>query len=155
LRCGEKKVIGFLWAFIGAVFGAGCAWTALKLGLAKEREDRETAGKAESERREQEITKERENREAADKAERERREHEITKERENREAADKAERERREQEKALIRKDLDGLGGKIRGDEGRAERRWKHMIATQIETSQTLREAREHAKLLREDAWRD
>ena len=104
-------MIGFLWAFIGAVFGAGCAWTALKLGLAKEREDRENG--------------------------------------------DKAERERREQEVALIRKDLNGLGAKMRQDEGRAERRWKHSIATQVETSATVKEAREHAKLLREDAWRD
>jgi hypothetical protein len=53
------------------------------------------------------------------------------------------------------KKDLDGIGSKIRNDEGRAERRWKHMIATQIETSDTLEKAKQHAKLLREDAWRD
>jgi hypothetical protein len=51
--------------------------------------------------------------------------------------------------------DVNGLGSKVRQDEGRAERRWKHMIATQIETSATLDEAKLHAKLLREDAWRD
>lgn len=80
---------GVLWAFLGAVFGAGVAWGAARQKLAK------LAG------------------------------------------------------------DLNGLGRKIREDEGRAERRWKHMIATQIETSATLEEAKEHAKLLREDAWRD
>jgi len=54
-----------------------------------------------------------------------------------------------------LRRDVNGIGSKMRNDEGRAERRWKHMIATQIETSQTLDEAKQHAKLLREDAWRD
>lgn len=42
-----------------------------------------------------------------------------------------------------------------RDNERRAERRWKHQIATAIETSGTLDEAKVHAKLLREDAWRD
>jgi hypothetical protein len=64
-------------------------------------------------------------------------------------------REAQERENALFRKDLNGLGSKIRQDEGRAERRWKHMIATQIETSANLAEAKKHATLLREDAWRD
>jgi hypothetical protein len=82
-------VIGFLWALLGAVFGAGVAWGAAKQKMAKQ-------------------------------------------------AAD-----------------LNGIGRRMREDEGRAERRWKHMIATQIETSTTLDEAKEHAKLLREDAWRD
>ena len=54
-----------------------------------------------------------------------------------------------------LRRDVNGIGSKMRNDEGRAERRWKHMIATQIETSATLEEAKQHAKLLREDAWRD
>lgn len=53
------------------------------------------------------------------------------------------------------KKDLDGLGKKVRDIESRQERRWKHMIATQIETSQDLEETKHHAKLLREDAWRD
>jgi hypothetical protein len=51
--------------------------------------------------------------------------------------------------------DVNGLGAKLRAIESRAERRWKHMIATQIETSADLDEAKLHAKLLREDAWRD
>lgn len=53
------------------------------------------------------------------------------------------------------RKDVNGIGIAMRAEKGRGERRWKHMIATQIETSLTLEEAKEHAKLLREDAWRD
>jgi hypothetical protein len=54
-----------------------------------------------------------------------------------------------------LQRDLNGLGSKMRNSDGRAERRWKHMIATQIETSTGLNEAKQHAKLLREDAWRD
>ena len=93
-------MIGFLWAFLGAVFGAGGAYATMRLEQAKEREERQ-------------------------------------------------------REDAAIRKDLNGIGFKVRQDEGRAERRWKHMIATQIETSADLDEAKLHAKLLREDAWRD
>ena len=52
-------------------------------------------------------------------------------------------------------RDVNGIGIAMRADRGRAERRWKHMIATQIETSADLDEAKQHAKLLREDAWRD
>ena len=51
--------------------------------------------------------------------------------------------------------DINGMGRKVRSDESRAERRWKHMIATAIETSTTLDEAKLYAHLLREDAWRD
>jgi hypothetical protein len=54
-----------------------------------------------------------------------------------------------------MRKDINGIGIGMRSERGRAERRWKHMIATQIETSADLEEAKQHAKLLREDAWRD
>jgi hypothetical protein len=93
-------MIGFLWAVIGAVFGAGVAYATMRNDAAKERENRE-------------------------------------------------------REDLQIRKDLNGLGMKMRQDESRAERRWKHMIATQIETSATMGEAKIHAKLLREDAWRD
>jgi hypothetical protein len=93
-------MIGFVWAVLGAVFGAGAAYARMRADAIKERENRERDDMA-------------------------------------------------------IRKDLNGLGAKIRQDEGRAERRWKHMIATQIETSANLREAKLHAKLLREDAWRD
>ena len=53
------------------------------------------------------------------------------------------------------RKDLKGIGNNQRSAEGKAERRWKHSIATQIETSATLEEAKQHAKLLKEDAWAD
>jgi hypothetical protein len=53
------------------------------------------------------------------------------------------------------RKDVNGIGANERAAEGKAERRWKHMIATQIETSSSLDEAKEHAKLLKEDAWAD
>jgi hypothetical protein len=56
---------------------------------------------------------------------------------------------------AKAQADVNGLGAKVRAVESRAERRWKHMIATQIETSTDLDEAKLHAKLLREDAWRD
>jgi len=93
-------MIAIVWAFLGAVFGAGAAYATMRADAAKERENRE-------------------------------------------------------REDLAIRKDLNGLGAKIRQDEGRAERRWKHMIATQIETSADLKEAKSHAKLLREDAWRD
>lgn len=51
--------------------------------------------------------------------------------------------------------DVNNIGGITRANDRKAERRWKHMIATQIETSATLEEAKQHAKLLREDAWRD
>ena len=64
-------------------------------------------------------------------------------------------REAQQRENAQLRKDLNGIGAKIRQDEGRAERRWKHMIATQIETSSTTAAARKYGALLREDAWRD
>jgi hypothetical protein len=97
------------WAVIGAVFGAGGAWTAMQLGLAKEREDRERE--------------------------------------------DKSAAEDREREDAAIRKDLNGIAANLRQEKDTAERRWKHMIATAIETSRNLQEAKLHAKLLREDAW--
>lgn len=51
--------------------------------------------------------------------------------------------------------DINNVGGISRANEKKAERRWKHQIATAIETSGTLEEAKTHAKLLREDAWRD
>jgi hypothetical protein len=56
---------------------------------------------------------------------------------------------------AKTRSDLNGLGAKMRQIEGRAERRWKHSIATAIETAPSLEIAQKHATLLREDAWRD
>lgn len=93
-------MIGILWAFLGAVFGAGVSYATIRADIVKERENREREG-------------------------------------------------------ASIRKDLNGIGAKLRYDEGKAERRWKHQIATAVETSATLAEARIHAKLLREDAWRD
>ncbi len=55
---------------------------------------------------------------------------------------------------AKAQRDVNGVGDAVRSDRGTSERRWKHMIATQIETSATLEEAKIHAKLLREDAWR-
>ena len=48
-----------------------------------------------------------------------------------------------------IRGDVNGLGAKIREQDNRAERRWRHYIATQIETAGTLEEARQYAELLR------
>lgn len=54
-----------------------------------------------------------------------------------------------------LKSQIDGVGKLTRDNQARAERRWKHMIATQIETSNDLEEAKQHAKLLREDAWRD
>ena len=56
---------------------------------------------------------------------------------------------------AQTKKDVDGIGKKVYENDKRAERRWKHMIATQIETAKDLDDARQFAKLLREDAWRD
>jgi hypothetical protein len=53
-----------------------------------------------------------------------------------------------------VRKDLNGLGIAMRANKAQAERRWLHMIAAQIETSENLDEAKQHAKLLREEAWR-
>lgn len=82
-------MIGFLWAFIGAVFGAGGAWATMK-------------GKVEK-----------------------------------------------------AQSDVNNIGGIARANAQKQERRWKHMIAAQIETAATLDEAREYAKLLKEDAWRD
>jgi hypothetical protein len=82
-------VIGFVWAFLGAVFGAGAAWATVKAKIAK------------------------------------------------------------------AQTDVNNIGAIARANDRKQERRWKHMIATQIDTSPTLKEAKEHAKLLREDAWRD
>jgi hypothetical protein len=82
-------VIGFLWAFIGSVFGAGVAWATM-------------GGKIQK-----------------------------------------------------AQTDVNRVGGIGRDNEKKAERRWKHQIATAIETSTSLDEAKIHAKLLREDAWRD
>lgn len=56
---------------------------------------------------------------------------------------------------AKAQTDVNRVAGIGRDNERKAERRWKHMIATQIETSTDLEEAKQHAKLLREDAWRD
>jgi hypothetical protein len=82
-------MIGFVWAFLGAVFGAGVAYNSMKTKIAK------------------------------------------------------------------AQSDVNNIGGIARTNERRAERRWKHQIATAIETSASLDEAKIHAKLLREDAWRD
>lgn len=65
------------------------------------------------------------------------------------------ERDDRQREDSATRKDMNGLGGKLRQDEGRAERRWKHLIAAHIEASTTLEEAKKYAELLRQDAYRD
>lgn len=56
---------------------------------------------------------------------------------------------------AKAQADVNNIGGIARSNDRKQERRWKHMIATQIETAGTLEEARQFAKLLREDAWRD
>lgn len=82
-------MIGFLWAFLGAVFGAGAAWATMGAKVQK------------------------------------------------------------------AQTDVHNIGGIIRANDRKAERRWKHQIATAIETSSSLEEAKQHAKLLREDAWRD
>jgi hypothetical protein len=60
---------------------------------------------------------------------------------------------RQTQQKA--KEQADGIGRKCREIETRQERRWKHQIATAVETSSSLEEAKQYAKLLREDAWRD
>jgi len=53
------------------------------------------------------------------------------------------------------RRDLNGIGKKQRDNEFKAERRWKHQIATAIENARNLDEAKIIAALLRQDAWRD
>ena len=50
--------------------------------------------------------------------------------------------------------DVNNIGGIVRANDRKNERRWLHMIATQIETATTLDEAKHYATLLREDAWR-
>jgi hypothetical protein len=54
-----------------------------------------------------------------------------------------------------LRRDVNNIGKIMRGDERKAERRWKHQVATQIENSTTLDEAKRYAELLRQDAYRD
>lgn len=56
---------------------------------------------------------------------------------------------------AKAQADVNNVARIGRDNEHKAERRWKHMIVTQIETSSTLEEAKQYARLLREDAWRD
>jgi hypothetical protein len=56
---------------------------------------------------------------------------------------------------AKAQADVNNIGAIARANDRKQERRWKHMIATQIETSFTLETAKQFAKLLREDAWRD
>lgn len=59
------------------------------------------------------------------------------------------------QQISKVRSDVNGIGKKVSAIDSRSERRWKHSVATQIETSSSLEEAKHHARLLREDAWRD
>jgi hypothetical protein len=55
---------------------------------------------------------------------------------------------------AKAKQDVNNLGKLRQESDSQNQRRWLHMIATQIETAATLDEAKLHAKLLREDAWR-
>jgi hypothetical protein len=54
---------------------------------------------------------------------------------------------------AKAQTDVNRIGGIMRDNDEKAERRWLHQIATAIETSATLEEAKIHARQLREDAW--
>lgn len=51
--------------------------------------------------------------------------------------------------------DVNRIGGIVRENERKAERRWKHLLAAQIEHAATLEEAKGYAELLRQDAYRD
>lgn len=54
-----------------------------------------------------------------------------------------------------MRKDVNGIGMAMRSDRAKAERRWKHDIANDIEELRPREQAARLAKRLREDAWRD
>jgi hypothetical protein len=82
-------VIGFIWALLGAVFGAGIVYGTMQLKIKKAQTDVNNIGK---------IGKE---------------------------------------------------------NDAKQERRWKHMIANQIEELEPKDKAIRIAKLLREDAWRN
>lgn len=58
-------------------------------------------------------------------------------------------------EDLAIRKDLNGIGAKMRADEGRAERRWKQTVAALNDIAKTQADKQKISQLLREDAWRD
>jgi hypothetical protein len=82
-------VIGFVWAFVGAVFGAGVAWATMKADVKK------------------------------------------------------------------AQTDVNRVADLGRANDGKAERRWKHMIANFIEELEPKDKSARIAKLLREDAWRN
>jgi hypothetical protein len=54
-----------------------------------------------------------------------------------------------------LNKDVNGLGRRQRDNESRAERRWKHEIADQVEELEPKEKAKRLAHRIREDAWRD
>lgn len=51
--------------------------------------------------------------------------------------------------------DVNNVAGVGRENERKAERRWKHMIANEIEELEPKEKAGRVARLLREDAWRN
>lgn len=53
-----------------------------------------------------------------------------------------------------VRGDANNIGKIMRDNERRAERRWLLGIASLIDTSTTLEEAKVHAKLLKEESWK-
>ena len=54
-----------------------------------------------------------------------------------------------------LNKDVNGLGKLHRSSESRAERRWKHQIASEVEELEPKEKAARLAHRIREDAWRD
>lgn len=54
-----------------------------------------------------------------------------------------------------LSKDVNGLGKRQRDSEGRAERRWKHQIASEVEELEPKEKSARLARRIREDAWRD
>jgi hypothetical protein len=62
---------------------------------------------------------------------------------------------RRDRDISKAQQDVNNMGKIMRDNEQRSQRRWLHGIASSIETSTTLDEAKVHAKLLKEEAWRN
>lgn len=63
--------------------------------------------------------------------------------------------QKNEQTRRQAKEWADGIGNLYRRLDSKQERRWKHLIAMQIESADTAEQRQKIAKLLREDAWRD
>lgn len=67
----------------------------------------------------------------------------------------KWEQRRREEGDAGLKSQVDGVGKKARDIEAKAQRRWLHMVYTQIVTAKDLEDAKQIAEQLRQEAYRE